>query len=691
MRRARRFLTLAWAVASLGLACIPGGGPTLLAPEGADAPPGTDLGGDAGLPRSDVDLGDPFALEGLTPSHGPFSGGTRARLTGRGFSTRLRVFLGDVEVPAGNVLASDPTRAAIVTPAGPPGDVDVRIRDEVTAKERVLPKGFRYDAFVLSPDSGATSGGTRVTVTGSGTSWGPATKVAIGGVACASITVAGPTSLECVTPAGSPGAKDVTVTAADGSSMQARDAFTYSDSPDGYRGGLAGSSFAGTVRVLAFDAFTGTPLGGAKAIAGGDLATAVVKDTSASGVAEISGLPGSKVTVTVAAKCHQPITYVDVPVDTVTVYLPPILDPACAEGDPPSGGGGGGRFAGVVSGELVFPGKGEFEKAGWTTVPAPARPTERRAAYVFQAESSPSGRFELPPAAAAITPDSPGGGGYGFELVVAPGNVTIYVVAGLEDRSESPPRFVPYAMGVARGISVPPQTQVTGVDVGMDVLFDKQVVLAPQPPAPGPRGPDRLSSSLAVTLGTNAFALLPRGNRVDALPAPELVPFVGAPSLDNAMAGEQYVLGAVAATGANLQRPASLVSRVRTRSAGAPVALGGFLGVPVLAEPGAGVWQGRKVSFTGGAATADLVYVQITSGGGRVTWNIAAPGGTTDFQVPDLGALPGPDPLGLVRGPITTSVYIARIEAFSYGRLRSGQLQTAAWNAYAVDALAGAY
>ena len=119
--------------------------------------------------------------------------------------------------------------------------------------------------------------------------------------------------------------------------------------------------------------------------------------------------------------------------------------------------------------------------------------------------------------------------------------------------------------------------------------------------------------------------------------------------------------------------------------------LGGFLGVPVLAEPGTGVWQGRKVTFTGATGTADLVYVQISSGSGLVTWNIAAPGGLADFQVPDLAALPGADALGLVRGPISTSVYVARIDGFSYGRLRSGQLQTAAWNAYAVDALSGVY
>src|SRR5438445_7537796 len=110
-------------------ACLPGAGPALI--DGDDAAAGTiGLGDDGGLMRTDVDLGDSFALQGLTPSHGPFTGGTRSQISGRGFSSKLRVFLGGVEVPPSSLIASDPTRAAIVTPPGPPGFVDVRIRDD---------------------------------------------------------------------------------------------------------------------------------------------------------------------------------------------------------------------------------------------------------------------------------------------------------------------------------------------------------------------------------------------------------------------------------------------------------------------------------------------------------------------------------------------------------------------------------
>jgi hypothetical protein len=456
-------MPLAWCVAA---ACLPGTGPALLPDEAGAA--SVDLGGEAGALRFDASLGDSFALEGLTPSHGPFTGGTRARIDGRGFTSKLKVFVGDTEIDPSALLASDPTRAAIVTPPGRPGFVDVRIRDEATQRERTLKNGFYYDAIVLTPDSGATSGGTRIAITGSGTLWGAGTTVSIGGVACADVVVTSPTKLECVTPIGQPGSKDVVVTPADSPPIQARDAFTYSDSVDGYRGGLSGGALSGRLKVLAYDAFVGMPIPNAFAIVGTSLATAKQARTAANGVVEIGGIDGSKVTVTVAAKCFCPITFVDVPVDTVTVYLNPIFDPACSEGDPESLPGRQ-RFGGYIEGSLVFPGGGEFEGAGWSTVPSPTKPTERRAAYVFEANGSPTAVFSLPAATEAITPYTDG---YAYSHLVYPGNTTLYVVAGLEDRSENPPKFLPYSMGVARGVSVPAQGRVQGVDIMMDVLFD---------------------------------------------------------------------------------------------------------------------------------------------------------------------------------------------------------------------------
>jgi hypothetical protein len=673
------------------VACLPGSGPPFIDKPDAAPPSGPSLGDDAGDQRRDVDLGDPFGIDGLVPSHGPWTGGTRAMLSGRGFSSKLRVWIGPTELDPSAILASDPSRAAAVTPPGLPGPVDVKIRNDATAQERTLPAGFFYDAFVVVPDSGATSGGTRISLQGSGTKWQKGALVAIGGAPCTSVDVQDAGHITCTTPPGAPGARDVTVTNTDQSVIQARDAFTYNDSPDGYRGGLDGGALAGSLKVLAFDAYVGTPIAGAFAIAGGNLATALQAKTDASGIAQISDpkLTGT-VTVTVAAKCHQPITFVDVPVDTVTVYLAPVLDPSCGDGDPPSSGSHGITNGGEIDGELVWPGGVELARAGWTNVPGPSKPSERQAAYVFSASGSPLDRFGLPDPSAAVTPKSDGVHGYGYTIGAYPGNQTIYAIAGIEDRSLNPPLFLAYAMGVARGVPVEPGARTVQVDIAMSTLLDHQVKIQPQPPAPGARGPDRLVAELGVSLGATGFAVFPAGFQQALLPLGGGLAFTGVPSLDGALAGQSYVMAVTAGTGSSLGPPASVISRVRTTDASSVITVGGFLPPPIPADPGTGPWGGTKVNFTGGG-TYDLAFIEVTSGGGLVTWAIVAPGGNTSFEVPDLHALPGPDYVGIQGGDINTVIYTARIDAFSYGKLRYGQLASGAWSAYAFDRANGSY
>src|SRR5262249_44361666 len=163
------------------------------------------------------------------------------------------------------------------------------------------------------------------------------------------------------------------------------------------------------------------------------------------------------------------------------------------------------------------------------------------------------------------------------------------------------------------------------------------------------------------TLGAAGYALLPRGTRSSALPAPAEIPFIGVPSLDHGLAGERYVLGGTAATGPKDQIPASIVTRVNTTNPNTPLSLGRFLGVPVLDQPGAGIWNGTHVSFGGVSGPSDLTVVHVSSGGGFLDWMIVAPGGKTSFDVPDLSQLPNLDPAkpppGAVHGQISTTVY----------------------------------
>ena len=677
------------AIVALG-ACLPGSGPALNpVVEDGGTPPPTSLGDDASV-RDDLSLGPPFAVSGLQPSHGPWSGGTRTTIAGRGFSSNIEVWFGSTQLASSDIFASDPTEAAVTTPPGAPGPVDVHVRNVDTGEDAILPSGFVYDSFSVTPSTGSTTGGTRIALAGKGTTWTSASTVSIGGNPCTAVIVSDATDLACTTPAANgPGSESVLVTNADGSTDEADDAFVYSDSPDGYRGGLYGGALSGTLNVLAFDAWTGVPLTGAQAIAGSSLATAVIGTIGASGAVQLTGpsLSGT-VTVTVAGHCHQPMTYVDVPVDTVTVYLTPTLSTAC-QGDPPSTGNYIPTDLGEIDGELVWNGGIEFQRSPWTNVPMPG-PGERQAAYVFVAANSLGGSLGLPSPSSATTPSTGGMLGYGYTLEAVPGNQTIYALAGLEIDSDAGQilRFEPYAMGVVRGVPVQPNVKVTGVDIPMTSLLNHTVTTVPQPPAPSTTGPDRLISTIAIDLSAGFYALLPQGSVTTLLPISGDVSFVGVPALDQTLAGARYDLAASAVTGPNGSYPVSVVTGIETTDSNDPVTIGGFFQIPTLVQPSASTWNGTQIQLQA-TGPVDLAELFVYSGNGLVGWQIVTPGTDLSFSLPDISQVPGVD--SLVHGPISTQFAVARINGFNYGQLPSGQLNSSSWSAYAENQIQGSY
>jgi len=78
----------------------------------------------------------------------------------------------------------------------------------------------------LSVTSGSTAGGTSTTITGTG--FQNSATVTVGGASATSVVVNSSTSITCVTPAGTAGAKDVVITNIDGKSVTGSGAFTYS-------------------------------------------------------------------------------------------------------------------------------------------------------------------------------------------------------------------------------------------------------------------------------------------------------------------------------------------------------------------------------------------------------------------------------------------------------------------------------
>lgn len=635
---------------------------------------------------------DPHALVGVDPSHGPFNGGQARILRGNGFGTGLRVWFGSTEVPTKDVLPVDPSRAQIIVPPGKAGRVDVKAQlgsDVSTA--RTLRDAYLYESFYGEPSTGGTAGGTLVHWFGQGTNWGPATTVTIDTKPCEPVQIISPTELTCTTPAAPAGARSVEIRT-DPEATTVRDAFTFADTDNGYTGGLSGAKLGTRLKVLAYDAYTGAPLRGAYILAGDDANTGLSKRADAAGVAVFEDPSlGPKRSVTIAAKCHQPTTFVDVPVDTVTAFLNPVLTPACIPaGDPPLTGGR--SVAGsTLKGEIVWGVDGEQKSLAWRNIPLPNE-GERAAAYVFRLTGDPGAGFSLPAATEAIRPDTTGGKvGFPFSMSTSQGNLTLYSLVGIENRTSSPARFTAYAMGIVRGVAATLGQTTSDIFIPIDIRLDHAVTLIAKTPSPGPRGPDRARFAVAVEVERGGFAIFPTGNTAWTLPVDRPLPFVGVPPLTGALANGRYVGSGIAGTGPSLGAPLSQVGRYASTSE--TIGMGEFLSVPVLEEPPFGAaWNGDRLGFSyaPAAISPDLTVFQVQSSGGLVTWTVVVPGaGQRSIPLPDLATV---FPEGaLVRGNVSITVFGGRVLGFDYSALRYGQLNPSGFDAYALDVVPSRY
>ncbi len=628
------------------------------------------------------DTDDPHTVSGAAPVHGPFTGGNHVIVHGKGFETNVRIWFGDVE--ASDVIAIDPTQAQVSAPAHEPGVVDVTAQngDDASTK-RTLPQAYTYDDLYAQPDKGPTAGGTSITVFGYNTSWDqdlPA--VLIDQKPCETVLVMAPDQLTCTVPQGTPGAKPIDVVTTS-STLSALDAYTYADSEDGFKGGLSGQALNGELRVLVFNNFSGFPIPGGHVVVGEDIDTALYQQANATGVTVFTDASlDQPVTVTVTAKCHSPITFVDVPVDTVTVYLDPVLTPQCAdEGEVPPGGGNP-VTAGYIDGQLVWPSNQEFQKGAWTNIP-PAGTDEMRVAYVFFSTRNQNQVFQVPNAAYRVTEASPGELGYAFNVPSFPGNQTLYSLAGLLNTSSND--FTAYAMGAVRGVAVFPGQETEQVIIAMDTALDQALTLTASPPAPGAKGPDRLHSKVVIELGHQAYAIIPQMSQSPFIPLVGSLSFVGLPGLDGDLTGARYISSAEAVTGPQWGAPMSVVKDVATTTTSIPVDVGGFVALPDLLLPLNGAsWDAMNLSadYPGGGFPVDLSVYEITAGGGLYRWLIAVPAGAHNITVPDLSGFAD---ASLPPGPIVIGLYGARIDDFDYGSIAYRNLRPSGMDAYSLD------
>lgn len=144
-----------------------------------------------------------LAIGSVTPSSGPSTGGTQVTITGGQFATGATVGVGGA--PATNVTVLDATTITFITPPGTPGARDVMVVNP-DGQFVVSAGGFTYVAppslTFLWPSSGPASGGTLVSMSGSGFTTGAT--VAVGGVPATGVVVVDSTSITFTTAPGQP-------------------------------------------------------------------------------------------------------------------------------------------------------------------------------------------------------------------------------------------------------------------------------------------------------------------------------------------------------------------------------------------------------------------------------------------------------------------------------------------------------
>ena len=202
-------------------------------------------------------------VSGVSPRQGPTAGGQTVHLTGAGFTGASSVTFGGVAASFG---VSDDGDITAFAPAHSAATVDVTVTTGTGTSATSVSDFYTYVAVPtvthVAPNAGPTSGGTTVTVTGTGFSG--VGRVLFGSVAARSFTVVSSTSLRAVSPAQAAGLHHILVSTPGGTSaVVTASTFTYQSTPTvthvapnagptsgGTTVTVTGTGFSGVSRVL---------------------------------------------------------------------------------------------------------------------------------------------------------------------------------------------------------------------------------------------------------------------------------------------------------------------------------------------------------------------------------------------------------------------------------------------------------
>lgn len=168
----------------------------------------------------------------VAPKNGSPVGGTSITITGKNLNEATAVLFGSSYAPAITPLTA--TSVIATSPSGSSGPVDVRVITAGGISPTTTKDLFTYQRPTITsitPNSGTVSGGTEVTITGSGFATGTATTFKFGGTIAATIACTSTTTCRVRTPPSSkPRTVEVIATVGKASSPKTppSDQYTYS-------------------------------------------------------------------------------------------------------------------------------------------------------------------------------------------------------------------------------------------------------------------------------------------------------------------------------------------------------------------------------------------------------------------------------------------------------------------------------
>ncbi len=268
-------------------------------------------------------------ISSVNPNSGPTTGGTTVTITGTGLTSTSAVDFGGTA--ASDFLVQNDTTVIATAPAGKLGAVDVTATTAGGTTAKSTADKFTYTTppaptvTGVSPASGPSTGGTAVTITGTGLTGASAVNFGATNPAIF-FTVNSPTTITATAPSATVTTVDVTITTPGGTSTSsAADKFTYTVPPAPTVTGLSPASGPNGTFVT----ITGTSFSGATAVHFGATATTTftVSDPTTIFATAPSGSGAVDVTVTTpggtsTTNAHDKYTYTVPSAPTVTALSP---------------------------------------------------------------------------------------------------------------------------------------------------------------------------------------------------------------------------------------------------------------------------------------------------------------------------------------------------------------------------------